>query len=574
MVTLSKTIEDHRVLWKATLQKESIRVLFQNPGPGYLQNSSNKCQMTKSVFAIFSVWKMPGNRSERPGAQHFEQRSSSPVKGLYHAPEPSEPYRSFPVPDHNRVEFRAKPAEAFRDNRVNSLQDFSVELYPKSHRPRTSTSSISLASNDLHVSDPNLTDSQRIQTLQTFEDPHQYAKVTRPSSPVKTFVTRPSSPVKTFGGTLYPSSSSKLQNVNDTGDLLSSAKSPGLRPQARVLSSPVPPRRSHSLHRASSFNGPYDSKHNSPKNSVILHYDKLVSAKSAKDHLQSPGNDRQNGRVSLSHEFMKDPNLTSNGSKAGHSFITASNLQLGQGLYRNGSEVEDTASKSDLNAGPHFTNHEDLSYGVARPRLSSTFGTSDSPTSKLQQKIDEINLRHQTSSPYLNSSNKNRLPETFKPPADPFSYGTRVRENSKDWDVSWGREDSLPVYSTSPIVPEHEFSSLTMEHRFHSAPTRKLKSILKKKSAYDTVSGGETWGSYFQEAEFNGYGLNRQNTMPIMRHSSSRPPLPQLGRRPSGKRVHFAMWRRLWTSFCWDTEETLLSNESTCSVIVRVHMYK
>ncbi len=306
--------------------------------------------------------------------------------------------------------------------------------------------------------------------------------------------------------------------------------------------------RSHSLDRSSSFNGPSDFKPRSPRgpsSPPVIHYTAPVSSGNVKDKLESWGNKRQNGRTSLAFNLLCDGRVKSASQVPSHDLMTGSNHELNFGSQRRLSEPRELGNNTDLYGGAKF--HYDQGQNLPRTvsGVQNGYGTLDRSTNTLQQKLDELNLGNHSASSPMNTVTSSpslltapgRFP-TFDESRSPLAPINSGKQPMRDWEVAPGQPGTNGL---DPALHSH-FGNITNQHRYHSAPTRKLKSILKKRSAYDTVSGGENWSSYFQEVEFSGYGLQRQNTMPNMRQGAPRAQLPQLGgRKSAGRRVHFAV---------------------------------
>ena len=347
------------------------------------------------------------------------------------------------------------------------------------------------------------------------------------------YITEPST---TRGYELYPDSSSSHG-----------------RPKATVsttLFTTSAPGKNQSLQRSNSYHGPSSSS--STIDSTVIPYSPAVTSRTVKDKLDSWGNDRQNASAvnSVMPYSFRDSLGNTNRKDTSHEHNHLS--------YRGASEPRELLSSSSSSRSDYYGNnnskphtYESYNHGLgvpSRPNSGMVNGYSnnlDKCTTNLQQKLDEINLGiNSNNSSASNSSSlgtKLRTPESPRSLLVPLSpRNSRKQHQHLDWDRYLNGDRS----STAPSGSDKLLSNgehITMDHhRFRSATTRKPKSILKKKSAYETVSGGESWKSYFQENEFSGYGLYRQNTMPTMRQSS-RAPLPQLARRSAGRRVHFAV---------------------------------
>ena len=288
------------------------------------------------------------------------------------------------------------------------------------------------------------------------------------------------------------------------------------------------PVKNQSLHRSNSYHGPSSS---TTIDSTVIPYSPVTS-RTVKDRLDSWGNDRQNASTvnSIIPYSLRDSQASTNGRDTNHA-LTNGHSHISHRGVSEPRELLNSASSSrqDFYGGnkPHTYESYNHGLGLSRPNsaISNEYCNLEKSTANLQHKLDEINLGNNT------NSSSNSLLIALSP-----------RSSRKHLPTDWDRYLNGDRSATAPSSSEKLLSSdhFAVEKRFRSATTRKPKSILKKKSAYETVSGGESWKSYFQDNEFSGYGLYRQNTMPTMRQSS-RAPLPQLARKSAGRRVHFAI---------------------------------
>ena len=348
---------------------------------------------------------------------------------------------------------------------------------------------------------------------------------TSPTLSASTYVTEPT---PTRGYELYSESSN------------SNSSRPTATVSTTVYTSPPGTNRNLSLQRSHSFHGPSSSSSSNSIDSKVIPYSP-VSSRTVRDKLDSWGNDRQN--ASAVNSII--PYTSSRESlQNGHNHMT----------YRSASEPRELLNSSPSSSSRHDSYNGSLkphgyeSYnqglGLSRQNTAVTngYGTLEKSTANLQQKLDELNMGDNNSVSSSSSlATKLRNPDSPRSLLVPLSPRTSRKPLPVDWDryLYGDRSTTAPTPSSSQIN-NNGGDIFNREQRFRSAPSRKPKSILKKKSAYETVSGAESWKSYFQDSEFTGYGLYRQNTMPSMRQSS-RAPLPQLTRKPSGRRVHFAV---------------------------------
>ena len=355
---------------------------------------------------------------------------------------------------------------------------------------------------------------------------------TSPSLSASTYVTEPT---PTRGYELY----SELSNNNSNSS--SSSSRPAATVSTTVYASSPGTNRNLSLQRSNSFHGPASSSSNNSIDSKVIHYSP-VSSRTVRDKLDSWGNDRQNASAVNS----ITPYTSSRESlQNGHSHIT----------YRSASEPRELLNSSPSSSLRHDSYHGSLkphtyeSYnqglGLSRQNTAVTngYGTLEKSTANLQQKLDELNMGDNNSVSSSSSlATKLRNPDSPRSVLVSLSPRTSRKPLPVDWDryLYGDRSTTAPSPSSSQTNGNVGGDIFNREQRFRSAPSRKPKSILKKKSAYETVSGAENWRNYFQDSEYTGYGLYRQNTMPSMRQPS-RAPLPQLTRKPSGRRVHFAV---------------------------------
>ena len=285
-----------------------------------------------------------------------------------------------------------------------------------------------------------------------------------------------------------------------------------------------------SLQRSNSFHGP------ATIHSPIVQYN-AVSSKTVKDKLENWTNDRQNASSanSVVPYILKDSHVNSAGKEPSYSFTACQNHELSNGSH--------TSSRLDLYGGTKPYTYESYNHGLglSRPNsgISNGCGTLEKSTENLQHKLDELNMGNSALSTASSLETKLRTPESPRSLLVPLS--PRNSRTQTDWDryLNGDRSTTSPSSSETMGKPRsNKYNSV--DQRFWSATAGKPKSILKKKSAYETVSGIENCKSYFQDTEFTGYGLYRQNTMPVMKQSS-RAPLPQLARKSTGRRVHFAI---------------------------------
>ncbi len=311
--------------------------------------------------------------------------------------------------------------------------------------------------------------------------------------------------------------------------------------------------KNHALQRSRSFHGTTSST-NSP-------YSNPVTSRIVQDKLDSWGNERQNASVAntTSQYTFRDSTVNSVPTSNGPDPLASTTRNIpwlygSRGPRTQGYTTgppDSRESLSNTSSGLEYRSttpktYESFNNGMglsSRPTSGKVNGygqdTTDRTPVDLRLNLEDLSLSRSSTASSL--ATRLTTPESPKAQLAPLN-GLSPRYDS-EWDRIMNNNNTVKV-NREFVINTHNGSSGTspraVEYRFRSAGARQPKSILKKKSAYDTVSGGENWKSYFQENNNQAFGLYRQNTMPNLR-GTSRAPLPQLARRTSGKRVTFAV---------------------------------
>ncbi len=312
--------------------------------------------------------------------------------------------------------------------------------------------------------------------------------------------------------------------------------------------------KNHALQRSRSFHGTTNST-NSP-------YSNPVTSRMVQDKLDSWGNDRQNASVAntTSQYTFRDNTVNSIGTSNGPDPLASTTRNIPWLYGSRGPRTQGYTTGPPDSRESLTSTTSGLEYRSTTPKTYESFnngmGLSSRPTSgkvngygqdttdktpvDLRLNLEDLSLSRSSTASSL--ATRLTTPDSPKAPLAPLN-GLSPRFGETEWDKIMNNNNTVKVNREFVINTNNGSSGISprgVEYRFRSAGHRQPKSILKKKSAYDTVSGGENWKSYFQENTNQAFGLYRQNTMPNLR-GTSRAPLPQLARKTSGKRVTFAV---------------------------------